>query len=744
MAKDGSIRRWIRILYDAASGKKAEAQLAAGLGDAGKKGGTEFARQAKQAFEKRMADLKVAVAKGTVSVPEFKKQADAAARVFNSSILAGMQDARKAGKLTDTEYLKLSRTLKRVGDDGQQAGGKIFGSFTRAAAGIAGFLAANFGIRQFARFLSDSVKAALEAEDSVTRLDSVLRPLGLSYAAVSGDVEKLFDRIQKTTRFSDEDAREAMVNLVTATGDYQLSLRLLDLAAKIAEKRHSTMAEAAQTAADASRGLTKGMKDLGISAKDTGDIVAKIDKNLGNLAEEGAQKGSGAIARMNNLWGEFKEKIGAAILGSDGLKSSLGQQGLLGALVSLNEWADQNSGAISSFIDKLFSLIRAGQEVGKFWIKFVPNLMMVSKAIDKLRGKQDFGDVEVAGSSTAPPPKPGGGGGGGIADPDATSRRAAEVERINTELAIKTMQLERGLTEEQAREEVRRETIKRGSVQKIVSTVEEGWARLAQLDAKLALSLDTTLTPAVVRTTDAVGKLVDRTDALVKQIEKIRNAPPPKPTTLTREEMADQLDKEQAEIAARAADHAQLWQTPWTHALDIVENEIKGKGTLFQQLGQAWAEGGISGLAQYAATKAKENTAHAIEQAAKALGSLFGFNPGAALAHGAAAAKHTAAAIAWGELAGSSKKPDTSTAAAGLGGTPPAGLGRSSSMEKAPPEVHIHFKGSSFFIPEVQKAIYASQIEARERYGQNAKIIVHRDHRHGSTDSGNRRRSNAR
>lgn len=724
---DNVIRRFIRIIYDSVSGKKAEAQLAAGLGDAGKKGGANFVRELRAAFDRKMADLKVQLAKGLIDPAQFKAQANLAAKQFNQGIIVGMEQARKAGTLTDAEYLKLGRTLKRTGDEGATAGGKLFSGFTKAAAGIAGFLAANFGIRQFARFLSDSVKAALEAEDSVTRLDSVLRPLGLSYAGVADDVETYLTRLQKTTRFSDEDGREALVNLVAATGDYQLSLRLLDLTAKIAEKRHITMAAAAQTAADASRGLTKGMKDLGISTKDTGDIVAKIDTNLGNLAEEGAKKGSGAIARMNNLWGEFQEKIGAAILGSDNLKHSLGEQGLLGALVKLNEWADKNSKAISGFVNTLVGAGEAVVKFSRFIVTHTPNLYTFGKALDWVRGrKQLFDDVMAGSSTTAPVTPPPPGGGGGIANPEAAARRAAEVEKINTELAIRTIQLEQGLTEAQAREQVRREEIVRGGVRKIVATVEEGWARLAELDAKLALGLGETFTPAVVKATDAVGKLVDRTDALLDRIKKIQEKPPAGPTALRPEELLSQSEKVQAEIAKNAAEHAKAWETPWTHAFDHLKAEAIGQGTLFRDLGEAWAEGGFAGIVKLAAYKVKQNIAQAIEEGAKALGSLF-FNPPEAAAHAASAAEHVAAAGAWRLLAGGGGGGSGAAGASSVGGGAAAGVGRSSDLKQPPPEVHVHFKGSSFFLPEVQKQIYASQQEAREKYGQNAKIIVHRD-----------------
>jgi len=761
MAKNTLLRR-IQIIFDRLSAKKTEAEMAASLATAGKKGGENFLRELRKAFDKRMADLKVQLAKGLISPAQFKQLGETAAKQFNQGVVSGMESARKAGKLTDSEYLKLSRTLKRVGDDGATAGGRIGTAFFKASAMVAGFLAANFGIRQFARFLSESVHNALEAEDSISRLDSVLKPLRLSYREVASEVEKYLNRLQKTTRFSDEDAREALVNLVTGTGDYRKSLSLLDVTAKVAEKRHITMAEATDVVIKASKGLTRGMIDLGISTKETGDIVAKIDRNLGNLAEEGAQKGSGAIARLNNLWDEFKEKIGAAILGSDGLKKSLGPTGLIGTLTALNDWADQNSGALSSFIDKIFSLIKAGQEVGKFWLKFVPNPLMVSKLIDKLMGKKPgaAGEVEPGSSTTVKPT-------GVIRDdsgddePSKTAKaRGAELVKIERDIAVARLQIAEGLTEALARDAVHRNELLHPQAERTTATakeLEEAWKRLDGLRNAVEVlategpdRLSQSLADVGVKAGSAIPAIQAMNEELFVQLKLLEAMAP----------AGSKLAEEIARVAReqwKAANAAEGLNSKWVDALQTIKETVVDS---ISGIGQAWVERGDSKerrqeivkalkdenlsverrielekelgdlntpwLIKFAKAKVKENIAAALEMAAKALGFLvFGFGAQAGQA-AASAAGHTAAAAAWRVVAGGGGNSGGASSTGGVGSSAPSSS-RTSNMQAPGPEVHIHFKGPSVFNPEFQKTIAFAVQQAKETYGNNIAPTIHRD-----------------
>src|ERR1043166_4838286 len=349
------IVRWVRAIFDRDSARKTEAELAASLASAGKVGAESFLTELRAAFAKRMADLKVQLSKGLLDAKQFRTQADAAAREFNAGVIAGMEKARAAGTLTNAEYLKLVRTLKTVGTEGQGAAGLLNSAFTKASLAIAGVFARGKLFKDFIAFLSDSVREALAGEASYERLDVALRPLGLSYRAVSGEVERYIANLVKTTRFSDTDAREALVNLVTITGDYDQSLKLLGLTAELASKRHQTMAEAAEAVGKASLGVARGLGDVGIRASETGDLIAKLTRNLGDQAEQEG-KGSGRLESLNNLWKSFKQTVGQAILGSTGMTTATAE--LRDVIVSATTWVEAHKEGISSIATAFITLGR--------------------------------------------------------------------------------------------------------------------------------------------------------------------------------------------------------------------------------------------------------------------------------------------------------------------------------------------------------------------------------------------------
>ena len=373
---DGIIRRFVRVIFDRPAAQKAADELVKGMGEAGKKSGENFTRELKAAFGKEMASLKVKLAAGLIDEKEFKKRADAAAKTFNKGMIEGMEKARKEGKLTDREFIKLGNTLKKTGDQGFFAGTRIQSAFARLGATIA----AAFTIQKGIQFFKQSIDAALEAEKSIGRLNSALKPLGLSYKAVGQQAEVYLDRLQETTKFSDEDAREALSALVVGTGDYQQALKLLDVTAKIAEFRQISMADAAQVAIKANNGLARGMQDLGIETKETGDLIAKIDKNLGDFAIEAGKTNEGVLKRATNLWGEFQENIGLAVLGSEAWKE--GNPALIKTLIDLNKWVIENNKAIGEAANNVAQLvgwlaklavgvIRFSTDPYKFWADFI-------------------------------------------------------------------------------------------------------------------------------------------------------------------------------------------------------------------------------------------------------------------------------------------------------------------------------------------------------------------------------------
>lgn len=141
-----------------------------------------------------------------------------------------------------------------------------------------------------------------------------------------------------------------------------------------------------------------------------------------------------------------------------------------------------------------------------------------------------------------------------------------------------------------------------------------------------------------------------------------------------------------------------------------------------------------SGIAPAAKLKARENLLLAAEDTVRALVAGFLGLGGLLVGKYAAAAKmHLGIAAGWSALAGGAS-------ALGIGGGGGGGSAGTSAVQasasaasRAEPstEVHIHLDGPGFHAlnPKVQRVVFGAMQEARNRFGETAKIILHRDGR---------------
>lgn len=712
------VQRFITAVFDRDAAKKVEGQFADSMSAAGAKAGAGFLKEMRAQFDKRMADLKVSLARGLISPEEFKKQGAEAAKQFNAGVIKGMDQAKAAGTITNAEYLKLARTLKTAGEVGGSIGDKISAGFRRAATAVVGF----FAVGAIKDAIFGSIQSAVDQEKSVGQLASALDNLGISYSRVKDQAEGYFDRIQQTTRFSNTDARQALANLITITGSYDKSLALLNLTADIAAKRGTTMTEQSEAAGKASLGFAKGLQDLGINSRETSDLVKKLNESVGGFAtREGRQAGAQLIT-LHNLLDDVKTSFGDALVGSDGFRNGTGQ--LKQALIDLNVWVKANKDDIEGAATNTVKLLGALGKLGVFlfstpWIKrtgpgflglgdkvFGPTKPTVQGRADfanKLFDQFDEEDSAVKGGKRPRALTK--------AEQDALDERerlekerakriADELKRIRQESAANQLMIEEQLTESLAKELARRAALLAEAKGGEGDELRKGFAKLDQQQLLLRAGLDQ-LTP----------KMMDKGTGFQGGTETHGLTVLPAPNLAPNKKAAHEFE------------------SVWVKALRSIEEEVGGQGTLFAELGQAWAEGGLKGLAELAAGKVKQNIAEAIEWGAKALGFLALGQPHNAATAGASAAEHAAAAAAWelvaGGLGGSGGGGGSGASAGSSGGSPAAA---STSSEPAVPDIHVYFEGPGFdaLNPVVRRVVLGSLEQQRQIQGNNVKVTVHR------------------
>ena len=116
------------------------------------------------------------------------------------------------------ELALLQKDLKDLQDEGKKTGeafslmGKAFLAFT-----LIGATAALSGVTAL---LKSFVKEAGEAEQIENRLRFALEGLGYAWAELKPHVDKYAASVQEMTRFSDEEARKALTDMLLYTRDF--------------------------------------------------------------------------------------------------------------------------------------------------------------------------------------------------------------------------------------------------------------------------------------------------------------------------------------------------------------------------------------------------------------------------------------------------------------------------------------------------------------------------------------------
>lgn len=135
------------------------------------------------------------------------------------------------------------------------------------------------------------------------------------------------------------------------------------------------------------------------------------------------------------------------------------------------------------------------------------------------------------------------------------------------------------------------------------------------------------------------------------------------------------------------------------------------------------------GLGDYAQAKARAAFIESAEEAARGFAAALSlFGAAEAPKHFALAAKFAAIGVAWTGLAKSGIG-QSAPGGGGSGGARSASGAQAQAAKPAETEVHIHLVGPGFnaLNPAVQEVVFGAQQQARERYGNNAKVQLHRD-----------------
>ena len=222
--------------------------------------------------------------------------------------------------------------IKQFGDETNKAakeGENSLASFREGwvatTAKITAFAAAAYGA---ARVINSFVSEAAEAESIEKRLQFALETTGYSWKHAKSAVDDFAVSIQNTTRFSDEQARQALTDLMMYTQDFSKAQMGAKLAMDMSVRTGHDLGSATRLIGMAMTGNVEmlgrylpQLRNLDTIFGENATMAQKAEyamkifqEKFGGTAQADLNTYSGKVAQFKNAWSDFKEEIGNKVL----------------------------------------------------------------------------------------------------------------------------------------------------------------------------------------------------------------------------------------------------------------------------------------------------------------------------------------------------------------------------------------------------------------------------------------------
>ena len=226
-------------------------------------------------------------------------------RTLKLSILADVDDLNKKLKAANGDVEESAGKLEKFG--------KVAGAAFAAAAVAAGAYAIKIGV--------EGVKAALEDEQSQLKLaQSLEKATGATKGQIAATEESI-DKMARATGVADDQLRPALARLSLSTGDLSKAQDLLSLALDISAQTGKPLEGVAAALSKAYDGnnASLGRLGVGLSAAELKtmsftEVQSQLTDLFGGAAAENADTYAGRMARLQVVFDEAKESIGARLL----------------------------------------------------------------------------------------------------------------------------------------------------------------------------------------------------------------------------------------------------------------------------------------------------------------------------------------------------------------------------------------------------------------------------------------------
>ncbi len=223
--------------------------------------------------------------------------------------------------------------------------------------------------------VNEWITAANVQEDAISRLNAQLSKFGPVAATVSLELQKQASALQRVTRFGDEVTISAQEQLAVFAKSGE-GIKALTIAAQdFATAQGIDLVGAAKLLAKTLGSSTNALIRYGIevngaagSSERLESLTSSISDLFAGRATAAADTYAGVLERIANAQGDFSEKLGGAITGSEDLLKA--QSNLAQTLEGVNEAMDSGTGFLAKFnllvVQLKVGLLQGAENLGLF------------------------------------------------------------------------------------------------------------------------------------------------------------------------------------------------------------------------------------------------------------------------------------------------------------------------------------------------------------------------------------------
>lgn len=275
-------------------------------------------------------------------------------------------------------FAEAKKHLSTIDDQGKA----LTSRFTNMQKAITGIASAS-AVVAIGGFLKKAVDEASDAEAALSELSGAVSNVGGDFQKLGAEFDAAAQRMQRFTRFSDDETTRALAKLVTISGDTAGALKNIGLAADIAAFKHTDLNSAAEIVGRTMTGNTRGLLEFGIRTKDATEGLEQLRQKMAGVAERDGATFQGRLEQIRNEFGNVLEAIGRVIIGGDTMTETMGR--LRDRLADFSRAIDDNQDKIRGWIDLFFDpnkgpaaglnrLTEALDRAGMAWYRYWNNV----------------------------------------------------------------------------------------------------------------------------------------------------------------------------------------------------------------------------------------------------------------------------------------------------------------------------------------------------------------------------------